>query len=457
MQFLKKNYFCIKLDVVGKPLKFNAKRKFIFFAQLYTDCMKCMSDDFNEPLDDKFSWTHKGKWFIIKQLNFMKTIAFLFLVSILAGCRVSSPQTELFEIDISRSHPSRELRIQTVADVEYVALETTGNFLLDSWSQLSYVSDNYIVVWQRQGDIFVFNSDGKALHHFNRLGGGPDEYPRISNVVFDEKNEEIFVSGNFSRIIVYSISGNYKRTLALPDNLRNITVYNFDDETLLVYDATGLLSDEYREEPYLFVSKQNGSIVSTLGFSLPVRYSNRTNPQFNASGEVVQAPMLITTPNNIRYGEDFLIADISSDTIYMLTKNKDLAPILVRKPSVYSSSPFKTVLTSLLKTDKFIFLWRIAFDIAAILNNQNIYTSLMYEIETGRTYHVSFINDDFPSWTWIPSADNLEIGKNMTADLIDTALLKDAHDERKLRGELEKLVETLDEEDNPVLMIVKFR
>ena len=45
----------------------------------------------------------------------------------------------------------------------------------------------------------------------------------------------------------------------------------------------------------------------------------------------------------------------------------------------------------------------------------------------------------------------------MTAGLIDTALLKEAIDEGKLKGELEKLVETLDEEDNPVLMIMKFK
>jgi len=378
----------------------------------------------------------------------MKTVTFLFLLSLLAGCKVGRPQTELFEIDISRTHPSKELHIQTVADVEYVSLETTGNFLLDGRAELFYVSDKYILVWQRQGDIFVFNRNGKALHHFNRLGRGPEEYVRIANVIFDEKNEEIFVSTT-DQFLVYSINGQYKRTMRFPDGIRAITAYNFDDETLLVYDETGLRNDTYREDPYLFLSKQNGSIVSTLDLILPVRYSNMI---VTTGGQ----PLLFTVPNNRYFGEDFVIADIASDTIYMLNKNKDLMPILVRKPSVHSTD-IKTVLSSLLTTDKFIFLSKGVWDADAVRNNQNVYSRLLYEIETGRTYTVSFINDDFPSWNAIIFSDNLKIGKNMTASLIDTALLKDAHDERNLNGELEKMVETLDEEDNPVLMIVTFR
>ena len=313
----------------------------------------------------------------------MKAIAFLMLLSVLAGCRVSNPQTELFEIDISRSHPSKELHIQTVADVEYVALETTGAFLLDSRAVLSYVSDKYILVWQRQGDIFVYNRNGRALHHFNRLGRGPEEYVRISSVFFDEKNEEIFVS-TIDQFLVYSLIGEYKRTMRFPEGIRTITAFNFDDETMLIYDETGLRNDTYREEPYLLLSKRDGSIISTLEINLPVRYSNSI-AQYDENRQPIGQPVMITTPNNRRFGEDFVIADISSDTIFVLAKNKDLTPILVRRPSIHSSSPFKTILTSLFTTDKFIFLWRIALDIAAVMNNQNIYTSLMYEIETVRT------------------------------------------------------------------------
>ena len=391
--------------------------------------------------------------------NSVKAAVYLLIILLLSQCKINSNISgveNLADIDISRSHPPKELHIQTVADVEYVPLETTDFFLLDNRPMLSYVSDNYILIWQSRGDIFVFNREGKAIFHFNRLGQGPGEYSRISNVIFDEKSEEIFVTSNLSRIFVYSPTGEHKRTLILPDEIIAMTAYNFDDETMLVYDETGLVHNAYKEYPYLFVSKQDGSIVHTLNLNLPVRYSNRISSQTNVSGQT-QPPILITTPNNRRYGEDFVIADISSDTIYMLTKSRDLTPLLVRKPSIHSSHDIKTVLTSFLTTDKFIFLWKIVFDAAALRNNQNLYTSLMYEIETGTTHNVSFVNDDFPSKAWIIDTDNLDIYKNMTAGLLEVNMLKDAFKEGKLKGKLEKLAETLDEEDNPVMMIVKFK
>ena len=47
--------------------------------------------------------------------------------------------------------------------------------------------------------------------------------------------------------------------------------------------------------------------------------------------------------------------------------------------------------------------------------------------------------------------------KNVAVKLLDVAILKEAQEENELRGELDELVATLGEEDNPVLMIVNFK
>ena len=291
------------------------------------------------------------------------------------------------------------------------------------------------------------------------MGNGPEEYTGISNVIFDEKNEEVFVNAaNSPRILVYSLAGVYKRALTLPDNIRNRTIYYFDDETLLVYDVTGLRADEYKEDPYLFVSKRDGGIVSTLDFRLPSRYATMTAPLYSITGEIRQPPIMFAIPNNIHFGEDFVIADLSSDTIYRLNvKNKKLVPLLVRKPSVHESSQFKTMLASMFTTDKFMFLWKVALDIDAALDNRDVFTRLMCEIETGMTYNVRFINDDCPFEEWTSYTENLNIGKNMTAVLIDVVMIKDALEEGKLKGDLERLTPSLGEEDNPIVMILKFK
>ena len=143
-------------------------------------------------------------------------------------------------------------------------------------------------------------------------------------------------------------------------------------------------------------------------------------------------------PNNRYYGQDFVIADLSSDTIYKLSHKKELTPFIVRTPSVHASEPAKAW-TSELNTDKFILLCISNLAVEAYSNQKWI-----HEFESGKTSEISFVNEDIPSGKWWP-ADNVAMPKNMTASLMDVTRLKDAYKENKLRGKLEQLVATLKE------------
>ena len=391
-----------------------------------------------------------------------QTVIFILLSMILFGCQSGSKQSktgELIEIDISKNYPTKEIHLQNVADIEYVALETTDDVLLGQYSSISYISDNYIALYDfMQGTIFVFNRNGTVASHFNHRGQGNMEYVYISNMIFDEKNGEIFVFDTTSahRILVYSLSGEYKRTLKYSDDL-DITGYNFDDETMLVYDVKGLMQNEYREKPYMFMSKKDGSIVSELDIRLPIRYSNRAMINVtDESGQSIIAPFNIRISNNRNYGPDFVIADMSSDTIYRLTKNNELTPWIVRTPSVHSSEP-RTVWTTDLVTDKFILAAKATFDFELVRRTQQVpMASFYYEFETGDTSDVSFVNDDFPFGRNDPDCvDSPQ--KNLAVLMIQAFRLKEAYEKQQLKGEFEKFVSTLDVDDNPVVAIIKFK
>jgi len=387
----------------------------------------------------------------------MKQKVFLILLSVtLFGCQFGNQKqqtTELPVIDISKKYPTKEIHLQNVADIEYVALETTDDVLLSGNCRLSYVSDKYIIVWQSvQGDIFIFNRNGTIAFHINHKGQGGWEYNMISCVVFDEKNEELFVfdSQSTRRILVYSLTGVYKRTLKYPENLI-LAAYNFDDETFFVFDDKGVSIRDWQEgtysdTPYQFMSKKDGSIVSKLDIKLPVRYA--TVFRFGEWTNVHIPPY-----NRYYYGQDFVIGDYSSDTIYKLSKNKELSPFLVRKPSVHSSNPL-TVWTSLLTTDMFSILIKVKKDET---NNAFPIDTLIYDFKTGETNNVTFVNEDLPLGKWSNDVSVFIPQKNVTASLIQVPMLKTVAEEKKLKGELEKLVATLDEDDNPIVMIVKFK
>jgi hypothetical protein len=388
-----------------------------------------------------------------------KVCLFVFLGLVLIGCQQPVKTGELAIIDISKSFPKKEIHLQDIAEIEYVPLEMNKDVLLGSYSNLIYVSGQYIHIRDiMQGEIFVFNRNGTIATHFNHRGQGDKEYNNLSGVVFDEKNEEIFVFDTSSarRILVYTVDGTYKRTLKYDEGL-SLKGYDIDDETLLVYDDYGLRQNTYREKPYMFMSKKDGSIVSELNINMPVRYSNSAVMSVEVNGQSMIAPLTITLTNNRDYGQDLVIADMSLDTIFRLTKAKELTPLVVRTPSVHASEP-RTVWVSNLATEKFIIFAKATLDFELVRRTQSISTeTFMHEFETGETSEVSFVNDDYPSGkNWEPAGVSIPT-KNVAVSLIQASGLVEAYKEKKLKGELEKVTATLDEEDNPVLMIVKFK
>jgi hypothetical protein len=83
--------------------------------------------------------------------------------------------------------------------------------------------------------------------------------------------------------------------------------------------------------------------------------------------------------------------------------------------------------------------------------------TLMHNLSTGEINKVTFVNDDFPAAKWTPSIDAQLRQINVVAGLLQMSRLFEAHEAKQLQGDLEKLVATLHEEDNPIVMITKFK
>jgi len=399
-----------------------------------------------------------------------KVLVVLLLFLLISNQRIN-PQSKtkaLPVIDISKNYPKKEIILQDIADIEYIGLETTNDVLLcglslSDVSVLSSVSDKYICTYEwKRGNIFVFDRKGKIVNHFNHRGQSGQEYPSISSmkagVVFDEKNGEVFVCSK--SIQVYSLSGKYKRTLDFNTMQIKSDVYNFDDETLLVYDdiiATARrLESNPKKNPYSLVSKKDGSIVGVLDIHLSKRYSTNIIKEVknDNKGNITVNSAYIAFSNNMNYGRDFVISDISSDTMYLLTQNRELKPLLVRKPSVHASDP-RVVWANELTTDKFILIGLHTLDFNS-KSGQEKSKILMYEFETGEINEVSIRNADYAMREWSPR-DSPHIAKNMTADMMVVPRIIEAYKKKQLKGEFEKFVAKLDEDDNPIVTVIKFK
>ena len=199
----------------------------------------------------------------MKQIN---AILAIILLVVLAGCEESKQSNdELIIVDVSKSYPKKELVLQDFMDVEYLALETSDEFLTQGLVQ--DVGKEYLLVKNRNrdGDIFIFDrKTGKGLRKINRQGQGAEEYAGINGIILDESNDEIFVMSPGNKILVYDLYGEFKRCLNLDREVSS--VFDYDKSDLIGYDMSDYHNKgkDRGKSYHVIISKQDGSITREI-------------------------------------------------------------------------------------------------------------------------------------------------------------------------------------------------
>lgn len=368
---------------------------------------------------------------------------------------------EPFIIDLGKKYSERKMTLQDVAEIEYVALETSDDVLL-GYGPVS-ISDNHIIVSNCiSGQFMVFDRDGHILTHFNHKGGSGEEYKSILGWTYDEQKDELYVLDmpSLRRIFVYSSNGLFKRKLNIPPTCELEKLSNFNDSTLLakktyMYDYQKNINHT-NEKDYVLLSKNDGRIVSTIDISL----SNRipTEAKLNVNGK--PQFLIFMFPNDIiNSGEYTVIADISSDTIFKLHQNNQLTPFIIRKPSVHDTKPVLLFEASII-TDKYVFFCKHSYDYDS-KDPQGITSSeeFAFDMYSKECFCPNFHNADFPKSEdfTMYGFSKIAIGKNRAAKLIKAEDLTEALKNGELSGKLKEIASTIHEDDNPVVMILRFK
>ncbi|MEF2608132.1 MAG: 6-bladed beta-propeller [Faecalicoccus sp.] len=389
----------------------------------------------------------------------MKTkVFFLVCMLLLAGSQgMQSQSGSLPVVDVSKNYPLEKLNLQDMASVEYVPLETTDDILLSGNAALSAVGDKYILVHEFQlGDIYLFDRHtGKLKSHFNHKGGSGMEYTWIKNgTILDEKAEEIYVCSQF--IQVYSLEGKYKRTLKINCFDHDMSIFNYDDQSLLIYDD--IIIEPRREKetthtPYRFISKKDGSPMGTLDIYFPQRVPLAIAQQ---EGNMWR-PYKFSYPSNARFGDDLMLMNVSSDTLYKLSPQKRLTPIFTRTPSVYASK-LRNIWMPLLTTDKFMLFGTFVIDFNSTGGK---IPKFMYDFKTGQVKRVSIIDHELNYGIRGPrewdSGSGTAIAKNMSAEFVSAPAMLEAYQKKRLKGNGNEVAKNLLEDDNQVVRILTFK
>lgn len=363
----------------------------------------------------------------------------------------------LVTLDVTKDYPEKKIVLQDLADVKYIPLETKKNALLpNSAGCLGYVSDSLIVARTSDNEIVLFNGDGSVRSSFRHVGQGSKEYQYIIGMAVDPKAQEIFIVDYLLkyRMQVYSFTGQYKRTLPIPYKMILNSLQDFSADCLLACDMDVNQGISNRAKPYMLLSKKTGEIVKELDIHFTKRMSNRMSKPFGENQTISAA---LGYDPIVRCEDSYVIGDLSADTIYTYTPQGVLSPMLVRTPPVLSMETPKVLLPDYRAGSYFFFyLVDFEFDFETRTGFPDKY--MVYDYAAGKTYVCKLVNRDCEEQE-IQLGDGGVTNKawNTACYTIPSSMLIEQSEAGKVHGLLKEIAAGQTDDDNPVLVIVRFK
>ena len=372
----------------------------------------------------------------------------LLLASMLLSCGGGKGEAQkqkvsdgLWTFDVTKEYPTKEIYIQDIADVDYIPLETNDSIL---WRgrEVLYLDDDYIVGANRNNGVYFHDGKGKALNMFNKMGQGPKEYSDMYKVQYDKKSDEIYINDMF-KYYVYDKEGNFKRSFqGIEDKLYSRI------EQFFILNEDELIQYNYNNH-YTRVSRLTGEHLGDIKLGVA---DSTTTLSFRKNNMIFNTIVSHFTKDK----EGYIITSLPSDTTYLLTSNLQLKPIGVRIPPV-SSQDVPVFLLPVKNTPRYYFM--------STIKKEDSFPTKAYMMDK-KTNQIYYLKDYFKNKDYIGLKVHLDmfgpavlanLPNNVCVQSLNITKLCEAYEEGKLSGKLKDIAANLKEDDNPVLMIIKFR
>ena len=312
-------------------------------------------------------------------------------------------------------------------EVECVCLETTADCLLTPSTNV-YVTESGIVVAEYFGKAYLFDrKDGHFIHEIGRKGQGPGEYVGWwASAGFDEK-EQILYNWEMGRWKGYDVkSGKLKCSLKIPENMAILNPYaykpglflghttNVTGKTptkLAVFDKNGVVFKVYPNyEQKILDLKENESWLCSGLF-------------YNHEGK--------TYFQEIKANTIFQVSEDRLVPVFLFHHSPDVSPDVLGETKRY-------VVFKLEKEKE----WHIAF----------------FD-KTRAVCYIDFESADVPKEWYVGKTNcNFMNGQGELIFLLQPADMMDYIEKHpEIRQKIDKRLLDLQEDDNPVVMILKVK
>jgi 6-bladed beta-propeller len=383
----------------------------------------------------------------------------LLLSAILISCKNSNSQKEgqLVTFDLKELPDQTSLKLSDLGatDIRYIPLETNEQSVIPRISKI-IISKNYILT-QSFANINMFRHDGSFVTKIGTIGRGPDEFTVAHDVDINLKDESIYlVDGWQQRFFVFSKSGDLVRKFKSP--LSAAINFRFTKDGILSYNQNhmGNIENSFN----LFDT--TGNIIKNFPNKYPWK---RTVPNVAFQGENIF----------YRFNNQLFKKEIYCDTIYVY-KDKDFKPHIIinvgnlrLSPGIRTESTAEFIMHNFLAPiNLFEFGDYIYYEFIVPRNGKS--EGLSFIGSKNGNFRVLFdpekdlINDldggpcIWPKTNWddktlISWVDAISLKTMVASEAFKSSTPK--YPEKK--KELEKLANSLNETDNPVLILVTLK
>lgn len=167
---------------------------------------------------------------------------------------------------------------------------------------------------------------------------------------------------------------------------------------------------------------------------------------------------MTSSPQNgfiVPFQNGWTLAEPSADTVYLYRRDNSLRPFIVRTPSVQAMNPEVFLFPGAL-TDRYYFMQTVKKEFDFDKDEGFPTTDLMYDRQEKKIYQYTLLNKDFKERKEDMFLRNLS-NKIAFHVALEASDLMEANEAGKLDGKLKKIASELDEESNPVIMLVRYK
>lgn len=378
---------------------------------------------------------------------------FIVIFAIMLFCRCdNSNGASLILIDTSRNYPESDLRLSDVAEVMYIPLQYGRDSIIFAnpgpYAVTVYRDTIYLLNWKpfSLSQIIQYDMSGNPLSKIDKIGRGPSEYTHLISYMLDTTRHVVYGWDDQSlKILTYDFQGNCPGEKFLNANYTQMA--NLNDDYILGYNSFSRMESDTPGK-IINTGRKTITFLNKADFTETIYDFDYKKPEPNRTPAIIYRNLTHTKGG-------IYITNDRSDTVYFLDKNLKLTPRIV---DITPHSTYRmNVIIPTIETGRYLFLSN-EFYFGDLPKPPDYYVYDKKEKQIYRLKKDKYLENDY----LLLANDYIAVSQfcltqthNYAASFGPPYHLREEYE--NLPPELKVIADTLDDPDNPVLMLIKFK